>query len=81
MSNGCTVATLVDIIRGDGITGRVPDTQDAHMPFVFSDVKDDSVSAVPSAVQQMAGGKTKLFCFGDDGAAGGKFVQAEHGLE
>jgi hypothetical protein len=43
-------------------------------------MKDDAVNA-PALVQQVPCGKAKLFCFGNDRAAGGNFVQAENGLE
>lgn len=33
------------------------------------------------AVQQVAGRIAKLFCFGNDGASGGEFVQTENGLK
>jgi len=51
------------------------------MLLVLLDMKNDSVNTVPFAVQQMAGGKTELFCLGNDETSGGKPVQAENGLE
>jgi hypothetical protein len=70
-----------DICDGDGAAGGAPDAQDADMLLVLLDMKNDSINTISFAEEQMAGGIAKLFCFGNDGAAGGKFFQAENGLE
>jgi len=51
------------------------------MLLVLPDVKDDAINAPALAVQQVPGGKAKLFRFGTDGTTGRKLVQAENGPE
>ena len=59
----------------------MPDAQHPHMLLVLPDMKDDSVNAPALAVQQVPGGKAKLFRFGNDRTTGWKLVQAENRLE
>jgi hypothetical protein len=72
---------LLHTVGSDGIAGSMPDSQHTHALLVLPDVKDDSVNTLPSAVQQVAGRIAKLFCFGNDRAAGGNLLRAENGLK
>jgi hypothetical protein len=51
------------------------------MLLVLLDMENDSVDAIPFAVQQMAGGIAKLFRLGNDATPAGKPAQAENGLK
>jgi hypothetical protein len=61
---------LLHVGGADSIAERMPDAQDSDVLLVLLDMEDDSVHAPAFAVQQLPGGKAKLFRFSNKGATG-----------
>jgi hypothetical protein len=59
----------------------MPDAQYTNMAPLLPDAKGDAVNSPVFAVQQLAGGESKLFGFGNEGTTDRHILEADNGCK
>src|SRR5262245_90230 len=83
-SSGALTSHILKVLYvcgSDGVPRTMPYAEYADMPLPFLDIKNDEVNSPALAVEQMAGGETKLVGFRYQRAAGRNLAEAVNGHE